>query len=90
MADLTGARSNSVHVRFQVLSWGTGRGYRHSGTGYDLAMAGLTPQLNVDGNFGPLTEAGVKRLQQKANITVTGVYDEESEVVLRAVLQTMA
>ncbi|GII55334.1 hypothetical protein Pth03_37230 [Planotetraspora thailandica] len=38
MAGLTGARSNSVHVKFQVLSWGTGRVYRHSGTGYDLAM----------------------------------------------------
>jgi hypothetical protein len=38
MAGLTGVRSNSVHVRFQVLSWGSGRVYRHSGTGYDLAM----------------------------------------------------
>jgi lysozyme len=86
MADLTGARSNSVHVRFQVLSWGTGRVYRQSGTGYDLAMAGLTLQL-VDGDFGPLTEAGVKWLQQKANIAVTGVYDEETEAALRTVLQ---
>jgi hypothetical protein len=38
MADLTGVRSNSVHVRFQVLTWGTGRVFRHAGTGYDLAM----------------------------------------------------
>ncbi|WP_204070920.1 hypothetical protein [Planotetraspora phitsanulokensis] len=38
MADLTGARSNSVHVRFQVLSWGAGRVFRGAGTGYDLAM----------------------------------------------------
>jgi GH25 family lysozyme M1 (1,4-beta-N-acetylmuramidase)/peptidoglycan hydrolase-like protein with peptidoglycan-binding domain len=90
MAGLTGALSNSVHVRFQVLSWGSGRVYSHSGTGYDLAMAGLTPPLDVDGDFGPLTEAGVKWLQQKANITVTGVYDEVSEAALRTVLQTMA
>ncbi|TLP58615.1 hypothetical protein [Microbispora triticiradicis] len=38
MADLTGVASNTVHVRFQVLKWGKGRVYRHSGTGYDLAM----------------------------------------------------
>ncbi|MFC0861173.1 hypothetical protein ACFHYQ_02555 [Sphaerimonospora cavernae] len=38
MADLTGVRSNTVHVRFEVLKWGTGRVYRRSGTGYDLAM----------------------------------------------------
>jgi peptidoglycan hydrolase-like protein with peptidoglycan-binding domain len=44
----------------------------------------------VDGDFGPLTEAGVKWLQQKAHITVTGVYDEETEAALRTVLQTMA
>ncbi|MCT9929977.1 septal ring lytic transglycosylase RlpA family protein [Planotetraspora sp. A-T 1434] len=38
MADLSGVRSNTVHVTFQVLKWGTGGVYRHSGTGYDLAM----------------------------------------------------
>ncbi|GII26965.1 hypothetical protein Pmi06nite_04070 [Planotetraspora mira] len=38
MAGLTGVRSNSVHIRFQVLSWGTGRVFRSAGTGYDLAM----------------------------------------------------
>lgn len=38
MADLTGVRSNVVHVHFEVLKWGTGRVYRRSGTGYDLAM----------------------------------------------------
>ncbi|WP_405396299.1 hypothetical protein [Microbispora hainanensis] len=38
MADLTGVASNTVHVRFQVLKWGKGGVYRHSGTGYKLAM----------------------------------------------------
>ncbi|MEU7882992.1 hypothetical protein [Microbispora bryophytorum] len=38
MADLTGVASNTVHVRFQVLKWGKGGVYRHSGTGYHLAM----------------------------------------------------
>ncbi|MBX6383887.1 MAG: hypothetical protein IRZ07_13080 [Microbispora sp.] len=38
MADLTGVASNSVHVRFHVLKWGKGGVYRHSGTGYALAM----------------------------------------------------
>lgn len=38
MADLTGVRSNSVHVNFEVLKWGSGRVYRTSGTGYKLAM----------------------------------------------------
>jgi hypothetical protein len=38
MDDLTGARSNSVPVKFQVLEMGTGRTYRSSGTGYGLAM----------------------------------------------------
>ncbi|MBO3745710.1 hypothetical protein J5X84_06470 [Streptosporangiaceae bacterium NEAU-GS5] len=38
MADLTGVPSNSVHVTFEILQWGSGRVYRHSGTGYSLAM----------------------------------------------------
>jgi Lytic transglycolase len=38
MADLTGTRSNSVPVKFQVLDMGSGRSYVHGGTGYDLAM----------------------------------------------------
>jgi hypothetical protein len=38
MADLTGTRSNTVHVRFEVLEWGKGRSYRRGGTGYKLAM----------------------------------------------------
>ncbi len=38
MADLTGTRSNTVHLRFEVLEWGRGRSYRHGGTGYGLAM----------------------------------------------------
>lgn len=37
MQDLTGIRSNSVSVKFEVLSLGDGRVYRHGGTGYDLA-----------------------------------------------------
>ena len=39
MAKLTGVRSNSVTVKFQVLRMGSGRVYRHSGTGYDRAMS---------------------------------------------------
>lgn len=39
MAKLTGTRSNSVTVKFQVLRMGSGRVYRHSGTGYDRAMS---------------------------------------------------
>jgi len=38
MADLTGVRSNVVLVRFEVLEWGSGRVFRRSGTGHDLAM----------------------------------------------------
>jgi hypothetical protein len=38
MDDLTGVRSNSVTVKFQVLDMGSGRTYRDGGTGYDLAM----------------------------------------------------
>lgn len=38
MADLSGVASNTVHVRFEVLKWGKGGVYRHSGTGYKLAM----------------------------------------------------
>ncbi|GLW97034.1 RlpA-like double-psi beta-barrel domain-containing protein [Microtetraspora sp. NBRC 16547] len=38
MADLTGVRSNTVHVNFEVLKWGSGGVYRTSGTGYNLAM----------------------------------------------------
>jgi peptidoglycan hydrolase-like protein with peptidoglycan-binding domain len=45
--------------------------------------------VNVDGEFGPMTETGVKWLQKKANITVTGVYDKETEAALRTVLQAV-
>jgi hypothetical protein len=38
MDDLTGVRSNSVTVKFQVLKMGSGRTYRSGGTGYGLAM----------------------------------------------------
>jgi hypothetical protein len=37
MQYLTGTRSNSVPVKFQVLEMGHGPVYRHSGTGYDMA-----------------------------------------------------
>jgi rare lipoprotein A (peptidoglycan hydrolase) len=37
MQDLTGTRSNSVPIKFQVLQLGSGPVYRHSGTGYDMA-----------------------------------------------------
>lgn len=37
MQYLTGTRSNSVPVKFQVLELGHGAVYRHSGTGYDMA-----------------------------------------------------
>ena len=37
MQYLTGTRSNSVPVKFQVLEMGHGGVYRHSGTGYDMA-----------------------------------------------------
>lgn len=37
MRHLTGVRSNSVPVQFEVLSIGDGRVYRHGGTGYGLA-----------------------------------------------------
>jgi hypothetical protein len=38
MQDFTGTRSNTITAKFEVLSWGTGGVYRHSGTGYDTAM----------------------------------------------------
>jgi rare lipoprotein A (peptidoglycan hydrolase) len=37
MQALTGTRSNSLPVKFQVLEMGSGPVYRHSGTGYDMA-----------------------------------------------------
>jgi GH25 family lysozyme M1 (1,4-beta-N-acetylmuramidase) len=52
-----------------------------------LNAAGHTPELQADGDFGPLTEAGVKWLQRKASIAVTGVYGEETEAALRSALQ---
>jgi hypothetical protein len=38
MDDLTGARDNSVPVKFKVMKFGHGPKYVHSGTGYKLAM----------------------------------------------------
>jgi hypothetical protein len=37
MQYLTGTRSNSVPIKFQVLEMGNGPVYRHDGTGYDMA-----------------------------------------------------
>jgi len=37
MQSLTGTRSNSVPIKFQVLEMGHGPVYRHGGTGYDMA-----------------------------------------------------
>jgi hypothetical protein len=37
MQYLTGTRSNSIPIHFQVLEMGKGPVYRHSGTGYDTA-----------------------------------------------------
>ena len=37
MQTLTGVRSNSVPVKFQVLRYGNGPVYRHGGTGFDMA-----------------------------------------------------
>jgi hypothetical protein len=37
MQSLTGTRSNSVPIKFQVLELGHGPVYRHGGTGYDMA-----------------------------------------------------
>lgn len=37
MQYLTGTRSNSVPIKFQVLEMGHGAVYRHDGTGYDMA-----------------------------------------------------
>jgi hypothetical protein len=37
MQYLTGTRSNSVPIKFQVLEMGRGPVYRHGGTGYDMA-----------------------------------------------------
>jgi GH25 family lysozyme M1 (1,4-beta-N-acetylmuramidase) len=55
-----------------------------------LNTAGHTPELDVDGDFGRLTESAVKWLQGKANIATTGVYGEETEAALRSALQTTA
>ena len=38
MADFTGARQNSVPIKFEVTEWGKGPRYVTSGTGYELAM----------------------------------------------------
>jgi hypothetical protein len=37
MQYLTGTRSNSIPIKFQVLEMGNGPVYRHSGTGFDMA-----------------------------------------------------
>ena len=38
MADFTGVRQNAIPIKFEVLTWGDGRTYVTSGTGYKLAM----------------------------------------------------
>ncbi|MFB9835105.1 hypothetical protein [Actinoallomurus acaciae] len=41
MQYLTGTRSNSLPIKFQVLQLGDGPVYRHSGTGYDMATGAI-------------------------------------------------
>ncbi|MFL6057259.1 MAG: RlpA-like double-psi beta-barrel domain-containing protein, partial [Actinoallomurus sp.] len=45
MQHLTGVRSNSVTIKFQVLQLGNGGVYRHSGTGYATAMGKLVGKV---------------------------------------------
>ncbi|SDL95091.1 GH25 family lysozyme [Nonomuraea jiangxiensis] len=52
-----------------------------------LNAAGRSPELMVDGDFGPLTEAAVKWLQGKAGIAKTGIYGEETEAALKSALK---
>ena len=57
---------------------------------YDKQVVILQAQLRflklydakVDGKFGPLTQASVKRLQQMLKRSVTGVYDTPTAVAL--------
>ncbi|MGW4234265.1 peptidoglycan recognition protein family protein [Streptomyces sp. NPDC004980] len=45
---------------------------------------GYTPPLNVDGSFGPKTEAGVKWLQAKVGVAADGIWGPLTESAYRA------
>lgn len=45
---------------------------------------GYTPKLAVDGDFGPLTEAGVMWLQEKVGVTADGVWGPVTEAAYKA------
>jgi peptidoglycan hydrolase-like protein with peptidoglycan-binding domain len=41
-----------------------------------------SPKLNVDGDFGPLTESAVKKFQQANGLPDTGIVDEKTAMVV--------
>ena len=45
---------------------------------------GHTPPLDVDGEWGPKTEAGVKWLQKKIGVGVDGQWGNDTEKAFRA------
>jgi hypothetical protein len=49
---------------------------------------GYTPKLDVDGDWGPKTEAGVKWLQQKVGADVDGQWGRDTERLYRAFTKT--
>jgi peptidoglycan hydrolase-like protein with peptidoglycan-binding domain len=53
-----------------------------------LAFLKLYP-AKVDGKFGPLTEKGVKSLQVRLRISVTGIYDQRTATALSAYLTVL-
>ncbi|MGW0819806.1 peptidoglycan recognition protein family protein [Streptomyces sp. NPDC002845] len=71
-------------------SGSTGGGYMRSVASQQEAVNGLgyTPALDVDGIFGPKTEAGVKWLQTKVGTTADGIWGPNTEAAYRAYIGT--
>jgi len=47
-----------------------------------------SPQLDIDGDFGPATEQAIMRFQESAGITATGIFDDATKTALGTLITT--
>ena len=86
----SGSTANIPSVTYTLGS----RSLRKGSTGTDVKtlqellnqLAIVTSSLEVDGDFGPKTEAAVKAFQKKADIKQDGIYGEETHKALMAAI----
>lgn len=80
---VTNTVSNTTWERLILLSGATGsQGDQVRALQEILNMYGTSPHLDIDGDFGPLTEAATRHFQQAHRLTITGQADLNTWCVL--------